>query len=84
MIKFKLDIEKNEIELESSFKSADNFADEMILMINTIINVTAYYGTRNNPEQGREFADQLKTVIAENLDRDCEYEKFVTEQETAV
>lgn len=80
MIHFKLDIDKNEMELESSFKSADNFADEMILMINTIINVTAYYGTRNNPEKGREFADQLKTVIAENLDRDCEYEKFVADQ----
>ncbi len=84
MINFKLDIEKNEIELDSSFQSANHFAEEMILMINTIINVTAYYGTRNNPEKGREFADQLKTVIAENLDKDCEYEKFAAEQEAGM
>lgn len=84
MIHFKLDIEKNEIELDSSFKSANHFAEEMILMINTIINVTAYYGTRSNPEKGREFADQLKTVIAENLDKDCEYEKFAAEQEAGM
>lgn len=84
MIHFKLDIEKNEIELDSSFKSANHFAEEMILMINTIVNVTAYYGTRNNPEKGREFADQLKTIIAENLDKDCEYEKFAAEQEAGM
>lgn len=80
MINFKLDIDKNEIELNSRFTSADNFAEEMILMINTIINVTAYQGTNGEIERGRQFADQLKTVIAENLDRDCEYEKFAREQ----
>lgn len=80
MIDFKLDIEKNQLELDASFTSADNFAEEMILMINTIINVTAYQGTNGEVERGRKFADQLKTVIAENLDRDCEYEKFCSEQ----
>ena len=80
MIDFKLDIEKNQLELDASFTSADNFAEEMILMINTIINVTAYHGTGGEVERGRKFADQLKTVIAENLDRDCEYEKFFNEQ----
>ena len=80
VIDFKLDIEKNQLELDASFTSADNFAEEMILMINTIINVTAYHGTGGEVERGRKFADQLKTVIAENLDRDCEYEKFCNEQ----
>ena len=80
MINFKLDIDKNEIELDSCFTSADNFAEEMILMINTIVNVTAYQGTGGDIEQGRKFADQLKSVIAENLDKDCEYEKFASEQ----
>ncbi len=80
MINFKLDIDRNIIELDSSFTSADNFAEEMILMINTIINVTAYQGTQGDIERGRKFADQLKAVIAEGLDKDCEYEKFASEQ----
>ena len=80
MINFKLDIDKNEIELDSSFTSADNFAEEMILMINTIINVTAYHGTHGDIKRGRKFADQLKAVIAEQLDKDCEFEKFASEQ----
>lgn len=80
MINFKLDIEKNTMELDSAFTSANDFAEEMILMINTIINVTAYQGTNGELERGRKFADQLKTVIAESLDKDCEYEKFVEEQ----
>ncbi len=80
MINFKLDIDKNQIELDSSFTSADNFAEEMILMINTIINVTAYQGTGGSIEQGRKFADQLKSVVAECLDKDCEYEKFAADQ----
>ncbi len=83
MINFKLDLEKNQLELDSSFTSADNFAEEMMLMINTIINVTAYQGT-GGPEgdikRGRKFADQLKSVIAESLDMDCDYEQFVADQ----
>lgn len=80
MINFKLDIEKNELELDSSFTSADNFAEEMMLMINTIINVTAYRGTNGDVKRGRKFADQLKSVIAESLDIDCEYEQFAADQ----
>ena len=80
MINFKLDLDKNEIELDASFTSANNFAEEVILMINSIVNVTAYQGTGGDLERGRKFADQLKAVIAENLDKDCEYEKFAAEQ----
>jgi hypothetical protein len=80
MINFKLNIEENQLELDSSFTSADNFAEEMMLMINTIINVTAYRGTNGDIKRGRKFADQLKSVIAESLDMDCEYEQFAAEQ----
>ena len=80
MINFKLDLDKNQLELDSSFTSANNFAEEMMLMINTIINVTAYQGTGGDVRRGRKFADQLKSVIAESLDKDCEFEKFAAEQ----
>lgn len=81
MIHFRLDVEKNEIELDSQFTSIENFADEMMVMINTIVNVTAYHGTGGDLEQGRHFSKQLKQVIAEVLDRDNEYERFHKDQQ---
>ncbi len=81
MINVKLDVEKNEIELDTRFNSVEHFADEMMVMINTIINVTAYHGTNGDLENGRRFADQLKQVIAEVLDRDNEYERFYKDQQ---
>ena len=54
MIDFKIDVEKNEIELESKFNSVEHFADEMIVMINTIVNVTANNGTNGDLEQAAE------------------------------
>ncbi len=83
MIDFKIDVEKNEIELESKFNSVEHFADEMILMINTIVNVTAYHGTNGDFEQGKHFASQLKQVIAEVLDRDNEFEQFYRDQKSS-
>ncbi len=80
MIDFKVDVEKNEIELDTKFNSIEHFADEMIVMINTIVNVTAYHGTNGDLEQGKHFASQLKQVIAEVLDRDNEFEQFYRDQ----
>lgn len=81
MIHFKLDIEKNEIELHSQFNSVEAYAEEMMLMINTIINVTAYHGTGGDLEKGKEFSKLLKQVLAEVLDRDNEYERFYQDQQ---
>ena len=82
MIRFSLDVEKNEIELDSCFTSAENFADEMMVMINTIVNVTAYQGTNGDLEKGRSFAKQLKTLLAEVLDRDNAFDEFYRDQQT--
>ena len=80
MIQFKLDVEKNEIELDSCFTSAENFADEMMVMINTIVNVTAYQGTNGDLERGRSFSKQLKRLLAEVLDRDNDFDQFYRDQ----
>ncbi|MDF2844189.1 MAG: hypothetical protein K0R00_2615 [Herbinix sp.] len=77
MINAKIDLEKDVFELKCNFTSGDNFAEEVSILLNAIMNETAYRGCGGNIRNAEKAIEVFKDIIREGLKNDTCLHEYV-------
>lgn len=77
MIKANLDMTEDLAEISAGFQDVNHFAQEMGMLIHTIINMTAYKGCGGDVKNGAKIAESLRDVVMQGLAMETDFRSWV-------
>ncbi|MCI8993269.1 MAG: hypothetical protein HFG80_11215 [Eubacterium sp.] len=84
MIKANIDMEQDQAEVSAGFTDVNHFAQEMGMMIHTIINMTAYKGCGGDVKNGAKIAESLRDVVMQGLAMEMDFRSWVDQMGSGI